>query len=813
MNLHQADPAGSAQKPLRILHLEDSFRDAEIIRERLIDAGFFIQVDRAANEKAFQTFLKNGGYDLIFIDYYLPGYDGLSGLKLTKTLCPEVPAIFISGMIGEDMAVEILKQGATDYVLKNRLNKLPLAISRALEEKRERRAHRLAMETLHESEKRYRCLFENMLNGCAFCQMLYEDGKPQDFIYLAVNRAFESLTGLKDVIGRKVTDLIPGIQNTDLQLLERYSRVATSGQPERFEIYLESMLKWFDVSVYSPERGYFVAVFDVITDRKQAEAQMRQLLEAVALEKDRLSALVNSISDEIWFSDLAGKFTLVNPSGIQEFALDDAGAIDVRNLAAGLEVLRPDGSPRPIEETPPLRALTGEVVIKQEEMIRTPATGQIRHRQVSASPVRNTWGHIIGSVSVVRDITDQKCIEAERRQWELKQQQVQKAESIQRMAGAIAHHFNNHLHVIIGNLDIVINDLPLGSDNCERLVNALKSSHAASHISQMMLTYLGKTPGNLASQDLSEACHKGLLMVQSLIPDNVSVVPELSFPGPTVQGNLNQLIQILTHLLTNAWESISTDPGTITLSVTTVSSADIPAAPRFPLSWQPQDGLYACLKIADTGCGLASEEIDKIFDPFFTTKFIGRGLGLSVVLGILETHDGGITVESASGRGSTFRVFLPISSEAVSISYEKAEQPVEVPAEISGGTVLLVDDESLVRSMVKTMLTRLGYTVLEASDGVMAVEMFQQHPNRICCVLCDLTMPRMNGWNTLSALRKISPDIPVILTSGYDEAQVMADEHPDHPDAFLGKPYQLNELKKTLNRVIQGHLTQLSAKT
>jgi CheY-like chemotaxis protein len=262
---------------------------------------------------------------------------------------------------------------------------------------------------------------------------------------------------------------------------------------------------------------------------------------------------------------------------------------------------------------------------------------------------------------------------------------------------------------------------------------------------------------------------------------------------------MSQMHQIFSNLVTNAWESISDKKGTITLSVKTVSATDISLSHRFPINWRPKETLYACLEVTDTGSGIANEEIEKVFDPFFTTKFVGRGLGLAVVLGIVGAHGGGITVESKLGQGSVFQIFLPVTTQETPI-----QQQITVTAQKAegSGTVLIVEDEEPVRNMAAKMLTRLGYEVLEAKDGVEAVKIFQQHQNEIRCVLSDLTMPRMDGWETLAALRKLSPDIPVILSSGYDEAQVMAEEHPDRPNAFLGKPYHLKELRETITRVL-----------
>ena len=203
--------------------------------------------------------------------------------------------------------------------------------------------------------------------------------------------------------------------------------------------------------------------------------------------------------------------------------------------------------------------------------------------------------------------------------------------------------------------------------------------------------------------------------------------------------------------------------------------------------------------MADEGCGIADQDIEQLFDPFFSSKFIGRGLGLAVVLGIVRAHQGAITVESEAGRGSIFRVFLPPAADDIA---RRPDQTVKSPAIAWGGTVLLIEDEETVRKIVGTMLTRLGFTVLEAADGIEAVEVFRLHRDEVRCVLCDLTMPRMSGWQTLAALRKLEPGIPVILASGYDEAQVMAGDHAEWPQAFLGKPYRLKGLRDAIGRAL-----------
>jgi two-component system, cell cycle sensor histidine kinase and response regulator CckA len=199
---------------------------------------------------------------------------------------------------------------------------------------------------------------------------------------------------------------------------------------------------------------------------------------------------------------------------------------------------------------------------------------------------------------------------------------------------------------------------------------------------------------------------------------------------------------------------------------------------------------------------MGSEALENIFEPFYSTKFTGRGLGLAVVRGIVKAHEGAICVQSRPGAGAVFRVFLPLAA----VQAPGSVQPASVVPETAPGRglVLAVDDEPMLRNLVLSMLKHLGREAIAAADGAEALEIFRRHRDEICCVLCDLTMPGMNGWETLTALRKIRPDIPVILSSGYDEARVMAGQHDQLPHAFLGKPYDHTALKTALEMALAG---------
>jgi two-component system, cell cycle sensor histidine kinase and response regulator CckA len=427
-------------------------------------------------------------------------------------------------------------------------------------------------------------------------------------------------------------------------------------------------------------------------------------------------------------------------------------------------------------------------------------------------------------LGIAYDVTELRGLEAQRTQ-------LHKAEGLNRMAGAIAHHFNNHLQAVMGYLQLGMDDLPPDGPASEALIQSMKAAQRAAGVGRQMLTYLGQAAGRRETMDLSEICKRALADLQRDFPENVVLEVDLASPGPPVHVNRNQMGQVVGNLIANAQEAMADSGGTIHVGIRTVSLEDIPLSHRFPVDWEPQDGAYACLEVRDTGPGILEQDVKRIFDPFFSTKFTGRGLGLSVVLGTVHAHGGGIAVESrcrtrsaegGTGKvlnaesgtrnaeereqtialrqgpaGSVFRVYLPLSAESVPQREKDA-----ISAVSGGGTVLLVEDAADVRRLGRLMLQKLGLEVLIAEDGAEGVRVFREHRDEIRLVLCDLTMPRMDGWEVLAAIREMRPDIPVILASGYDEASVMAGNHPEWPQAFLAKPYGLDDLRETISRMI-----------
>ncbi|TVR66366.1 MAG: PAS domain-containing hybrid sensor histidine kinase/response regulator [Gemmatimonadales bacterium] len=453
------------------------------------------------------------------------------------------------------------------------------------------------------------------------------------------------------------------------------------------------------------------------------------------------------------------------------------------------------------------------------------ADGGLFHALLESTPVRSSDNPAVYR-TVVSDITERTQAAAERLLLENRFQQLEKAGSLSRMAGAMTHHFNNLLGVITGNLELALEQLSHdpGGDLSEAVLDmsdALSGARRATDLTQLLLAYLGQTRSEQVLMDLSKVARRAMAFLEAAMPLGTQVATALPSCGPFVRAGPMDIQQLLANLLSNAWEA--SDPGTasIHLSVSTVQASKIPEAQRFPVGWQPTALSYARIEVRDEGPGIESGKLSEIFDPFFSSKTFGRGLGLSVVLGTVRASQGGLIVKTRPGQGASFTVYLPEADRPLA-ALEREREPSSLPGRKSsegGGIgdgslgkdvspettmVLVVDDNEMLRKLAARILGRMGLRVMEAADGVEAVKLFQDHHHQIDVVLCDVTMPRMGGWEALKGFRRIDPGVPVILSSGYDQDTISEESPGERPDAFLGKPWHLEELRDVLSRVVDG---------
>jgi PAS domain S-box-containing protein len=525
------------------------------------------------------------------------------------------------------------------------------------------------------------------------------------------------------------------------------------------------------------------AMVEDVTARKRAQKALR-------LSENRLLEILNSLDGLVYVADMNTYETLfINRYGKEVWG-DFTGKVCWQNLQSGQtgpcsfctnsRLLHPDGT-------------RAGVYLWEFQNTVTQQWYECRDTAISWPDGRTV------RMEIAIDITARKRAEAEKSKLEALNRHLQKSESLGRMAGAVAHHFNNQLHAAMLNLEMVASDLPGNAKLVRALNEARQSVHKAAEVSTRLLTYLGLSETKPLPLDLAVLCSQSLVLLRAAMPPSVGLETDLPSPGPTIKADAVQIQQILTNLFTNAWEACQDAPGVVRLSVKTVAAAEIRAASRHPVGGRFDDIAHACLEVADTGSGIAAQDVEKVFDPYFTSKHTGRGMGLAVVLGIVRAHHAFVTVESEPNRGSVFRVYFPVSAEPVPLP---PIPPPPAPGPEASGTVLVVEDEPLVRKAITLVLSQVGFKVLAAPDGVQAVELFQQRQDDITCVVCDLTMPGMNGWETMAALRKLAPDIPVILSSGYSDVHARGAAYREQPQAFLHKPHERDALLIAINQAL-----------
>ncbi len=534
-----------------------------------------------------------------------------------------------------------------------------------------------------------------------------------------------------------------------------------------------------------------------ITERKIIEEKLRE-------SRKQLQEVCKLANIGVW-DWIADTDTVVWSEELYRIAGRDP-RLPAPTYAEHPQVYAPDSWER-LQKAVNLTMTSGEPYELELEIVRP--SGERRWVNIFGGLVVDRRGKKRGLHGTVQDTTERKRSEKERTRLESQKQKIHKAESLNRMAGAIAHRFNNHLAVVMGNLEMAAENSSVNENLAHNLDEAMKASKQAAEVSGMMLTYLGQMSGGRDFIDLSELCRKTVLDVRRDISESIRLTTDLPSPGPSVFANRRQIRQALFNLIVNAVESLTEDRQYVRLSAGITASGDIPNSHRFPVGWRPQKTLHGFLEVQDTGKGINEADIENLFDPFFSTQFTGRGLGLPVVIGVAQAHGGGVTVESEPGRGSVFRIFLPASEKGRSGSakpaiYPESKRPEphsETRSPEQSLTVLVADDEEMVRNVTEAFLKRLGFNVIKAGDGAEAVERFRKHRDSVDLVISDLSMPKMNGWETLAAIRKISPDIPVILSSGYDEAHAMKGEGGPSPQAFLKKPYSRRDLKAVLRSI------------
>jgi len=373
-------------------------------------------------------------------------------------------------------------------------------------------------------------------------------------------------------------------------------------------------------------------------------------------------------------------------------------------------------------------------------------------------------------------------------------QQTQKLESIGVLAGGIAHDFNNLLVIIMGNADLAANSADCTSQNRECLQEIETAAQRASELCRELLVYSGRAPYVTAPVDLVDLVQEMEKLLR--LTNSPGVRIETDFPEEIafIDGDAAQLRQLVMNLITNAADSMTGGPGRIQISIEERWCEEADLANTFTHEALPA-GEYVLLCVSDTGCGMANETLSRIFDPFFTTKFTGRGLGLAAALGIVRGHHGAISVTSELGVGTRSLVYLPA---LVKTQVEQATDMAEAAAWQASGVVLHVDDEGSVLRVVSLMLERLGVKVVSVDSGEEALRIMDSGAHDFRCVILDLMMPGLSGADTLRAIRERDRNLPVLIATGYGEAETKELLGGLSATGILAKPFLSKQLEKAL---------------
>ena len=520
-----------------------------------------------------------------------------------------------------------------------------------------------------------------------------------------------------------------------------------------------------------------------ITRRVVAEKSLRE-------SESLLRSVLDRSPSEIFIKDLRGRYTMFNAQyqrAMGRTAPEIFGKTDFELFPTEIAKKFADEDKLIIETKEPQRYET-ELDI----------SGKSRTDLVQKFPLLDADGKVYSICGIVTDISYRAAAEAERQHFERKLQASQHMESLGVLAGGVAHDFNNILTTILGHAGMIREKGGRVSDHHEQLKRIEHAARRASDLCEQMLTYAGQGPHSLDLVDLNNIVRDTVVLVAVSLGKNIELPLELSPHLHAARADSSQLRQVVMNLIINAADAIGDRPGNIKLRTfeRAYTAADLSQAignPELP------PGTYLALEFIDDGCGIEAADIARIFEPFFTTKFHGRGLGLSTVLGIVQGHQGALFLESQVGRGSTFRVLLPATTEQV-VSADTSPPFGGNPT--LTGTAMVVDDEEAVLEVTVTALEMSGMATVSASSGREAIELYKSQQGPIDVVLLDMTMPGLSGADTLKILREINPELRAIVLSGYSQKDAQIKMNQLRVDAFIQKPFELSELIREVSALL-----------
>lgn len=775
--------------PIRVLLVEDSDIDADLILIHLKRSSLAFDLERVDHRSAYQAALANGRYDIILADYSLPDFDGHAALQMAQGVCPEVPFLFVSGVVGEDLATAALREGATDYVLKRTLERLPGAVERAIGEARERDYRRRVEGALLRSEVSMKLAVEAA--GLGMWAYHPETGE------LTLDPRTRTFFGLRIEEEVRVTTFLKAVFPTDRQrVLESLERaVNADGQGEyreEFRILSEGGERWLLLRGHSfyDHRvcTRLLGVVQDITEQKRAAAALERQnadLEAAVVERTRER-------DRTW--QLSRDLMLVGWFDRPPLALNPAWTL---TLGWSIEEIMTAAAEDLIHEDD--RAMTRSELQRVLDGLPTrPFENRCRHkdgtlRWISWSAVAS--GEVIYAVG--RDVTQERAAQEQLRQ-------AQKMETIGQLTGGVAHDFNNLLTVITGNLETVQRHAQnLGPETGavrirNAAANAMRGAERAASLTQRLLAFARRQPLNPKPVDLNRLIEGMSDLLSRSLGEQVSVDPLLGEDLWYSHVDPNQLEIAILNLAVNARDAMN-GSGRLTIETANIHLDEDYAA----ANTEVRPGSYVVIAVTDTGSGMTREVLSQVFEPFFTTKDVGHGtgLGLSQVYGFVKQSGGHVKIYTEVDKGTTVKLYLPRFEEGFEPEIgTAASQPA--PKSAGGETILVVEDDDDVRHYSSELLRELGYGCLVAPNGHAALGILRS-PVDVSLLFTDVGLPGgMNGRELADAARRLRPGLKTLFTSGYERSAIVHDGRLDPGIELISKPFTYRALAAKVRQVL-----------
>jgi len=622
----------------------------------------------------------------------------------------------------------------------------------------------------------------------------------QNGIIQSWNPVAEHMFGYKksEILGKLMEDtLLP--KRLHRAHLRNFQRHLQRGRGALMNVRIEGVAQCKDGSelaiefigfvVEQGDNAALVMVFRDISERKAAEkvlqdshANLEALVEKRAGEVRDLAAIIEVSLNLVGMSDEHGNVLYINPAGRKILGLRKDAILDGMMIH---HFHSPETNKNLVEDIFPQAIKHGTVEIECEFIDSDSNPVPMACTFMSLSDRQGNPKHM---AVVARDLRNEIALQQQVKH-------VDRLESLGVLAGGIAHDFNNILTAIIGNTELAARKLDSYSPAQNNLESIKKSGLQAANLCKQMLAYSGKGSFIIQPLDLSRLIIEITSLLEVSIDKNIALKLKLDESLPAIDGDITQIQQIIMNLVINASEAMGKSGGTIVVKTGSMQVDKAYLASSLH-KVGTSIGNFIYMEVSDSGCGMDFDTQKKIFDPFFTTKFTGRGLGMSAVLGIVNGHNGILNLYSELGKGTVFKIAFPVSS---SVNTAITEQQHDTEVITSGsGKVLVIDDEEDIRQIACLLLEDMGYRVVTAEDGEHGLEVFQKYQQELVGVILDMTMPRMNGEDCFHALYNIAPHVPVILSSGYTEADATSCFQAQELAGFIQKPYQIDHFQKVV---------------